>query len=172
MQPSVLILIRGHVSLKPSILLANLLRGLGSKGEKRSSALFGESQNSKKLSHGPQTTMPKLSWKMSDFPGNLGKGRTSDSSFAQGSAWVAVASTKGCTCAYFHLCQRAEKAKRKPAKCQEGTRKGAGEMQREAREHTERAGVAPGRLGLGLKAVAAYLVLRCSGKRDFTYFPD
>lgn len=153
-------------------MLANLLRGLGSKGEKRSSASFGESQNSKKLSYRPQTTMAKLSWKMSDFPGNLGKGWTSDSSFSQGSGWVAVASTKGCACAYFHLCQRAEKAQRKPVKCQEGTRKGAGEMQREAREHTERAGVAPGRLGLGLKAVAAYLVLRCSGKRDFTYFPD
>lgn len=64
---------------------------------------------------------------------------------------------------------------RKQRESQGGTRKEAGEMQHEAREQGgTRAGVAPGRfgLGLGLKAVAVYLVPQCLGKRDFTYFPD
>ena len=140
MQPSVLILIRGHVSLKPSIMLARLLHDLGSKGEKSFSPLFGESQNRKNSHAGHKP--PRQSWagKRATSLGISVKDGGETALSPRGLVGLQLLAPKG-VCAYFNLCQRDEKAKRKPAKCQGGTRKGAGEMQRKARERGGTRGV-------------------------------
>lgn len=76
--------------------------------------------------------------------------------------------------AYFNLCQREEKAKRKTAKCQRGTRKGAGEMQREARERGGTRGVQEwlqAGSGLGSRQLQPTWSCGVRGNRTLRTFP-